>query len=65
MFFVVKDAEKTEAIKEILRKADIQISYNNYKEFMIIVDCEFLKKNAEVLLEIHSLRYKVATEDEE
>ena len=66
MFFVVKDAEKVEVIKGILGKAEIPYSYNNYKEFMIYnVDCEFLKNNTKVLLEIHSLKYKVITEDEE
>jgi len=65
MFFVVKDAEKAEVIKEILGKAEVQFSYNINKEFMIIVDCEFLKNNAKVLREIHSLRYKVVTEYEE
>ena len=66
LVFVIKDAEKAEEIERILKNAEISYSYNNYKEFLINVDCEFLKKNANMLLNIHSLRYnKVVTEEDE
>lgn len=64
MFFSVKDEEKAESIKKILEEKKIEYTYNRYKEFMLSVDAESIKKNAELLNDIHSLRRKVVTDDE-
>lgn len=66
LLFTIKDAEKEEKIRRILDEAKIVFSINSYKEFLINLDAEFIKKHDEVLLEIHSIRFKkVIMEDEE
>ena len=62
--FVVKDDEKAEAIKKKLEENNIDYTYNRYKEFMLNVDVEFIKKNSDLLNEIHSIRNRKVIDDE-
>ncbi len=64
LFFSVKDEEKAESIKKILEEKEIEYTYNRYKEFMLSVDVDSIKKNTDLINEIHSLRHKKVTEDE-
>lgn len=64
LFFSVKDDEKVEAIKKKLEENDIGYTYNRYKEFMLNVDIKSIKKNIELLNEIHTIRNKKVTDDE-
>lgn len=64
LFFSVKDEEKAESIKKILEEKDVEYTYNRYKEFMLSVDVNSIKKNTELINEIHSLRHKKVTDDE-
>lgn len=64
LFFSVKDEEKAESIKKILEEKEIEYTYNRYKEFMLSVDVDSIKKNTELINEIHSLRHKKVTDDE-
>lgn len=64
LFFSVKDEEKAESIKKLLEEKDIEFNYNRYKEFMLSVDVDLIKKNTELINEIHSLRHKKVTDDE-
>jgi hypothetical protein len=64
LFFSVKDDEKVEAIKKKLEENDIGFTYNRYKEFMLNVDIKSIKKNIELLNEIHAIRNKKVTADE-
>ncbi len=63
LHFSVKDDEKVDAIKKILEENEIGYNYNNYKEFMLNVDSKSIKKNAEVIKQIHSIKNKKTTED--
>jgi len=62
--FSVKDDEKVEAIKKKLEENDIGYTYNRYKEFMLNVDSKSIKKNIEILNEIHSIRNKKVSDEE-
>lgn len=64
LFFSVKDEEKAESIKKILEEKEIEYTYNRYKEFMLSVDVDSIKKNTELINEIHSLRHKKVADDE-
>lgn len=64
LFFSVKDDEKVEAIKKKLEENDIGYTYNRYKEFMLNVDIKSIKKNIELLNEVHTIRNKKVTDDE-
>jgi len=64
LFFSVKDEEKAESIKKILEEKEIEYTYNRYKEFILSVDVDSIKKNTELINEIHSLRHKKVTDDE-
>lgn len=64
LFFSVKDDEKVEAIKKKLEEKDIGYTYNRYKEFMLNVDLKSIKKNIELLNEVHAIRIKKVSEDE-
>jgi len=64
LFFSVKDDEKVEAIKKKLEGNDIGYTYNRYKEFMLSVDIKSIKKNIELLNEVHTIRNKKITDDE-
>ncbi|MFH1119500.1 MAG: hypothetical protein V1775_06720 [Bacteroidota bacterium] len=64
LFFSVKDDEKAEAIKKKLEENDIGYTYNRYKEFMLNVDSKSLKKNLEIINEIHSIKNKKASDEE-
>lgn len=64
LFFSVKDDEKAESIKNVLDNKEIEYTYNRYKEFMISVDIDFFKRNADLIKEIHSLRHKKVVNDE-
>ncbi len=63
--FREKDEEKAESIKNVLDKKSIPFTYNKYKEFLIIVDRDFLKKNKDILLYINKLRFSIEPENEE
>ncbi|AHW58990.1 hypothetical protein SAMN05444285_1619 [Draconibacterium orientale] len=64
LFFSVKDDEKVEVIKKKLEENDIGYTYNRYKEFMLNVDIKSLKKNIELLNEVHAIRNNKLTDDE-
>ncbi|PTN10026.1 hypothetical protein C8N47_1026 [Mangrovibacterium marinum] len=64
LFFSVKDDEKVEAIKKKFEENDIGYTYNRYKEFMLNVDIKSIKKNIELLNEVHAIRNKKVVEDE-
>jgi len=64
LFFSVKDEEKAESIKKILEEKEIEYTYNRYKEFMLSVDVDFIKKNTELINEIHSIRHRKSSDDE-
>lgn len=64
LLFSVKDEEKAEAIKKKLEEKDIEYTYNRYKEFMLSVDIESIKKNIDLINEIHSIRHKKVIDDE-
>ena len=64
LFFSVKDEEKAESIKKILEEKEIEYTYNRYKEFMLSVDVDFIKKNTELINEIHSIRHRKNSDDE-
>lgn len=62
--FTVKDEEKAEAIKKLLESKEFSFTYNRYKEFMLNIDTKIIKSNANLLKEIHQIRFKKVTEDE-
>jgi hypothetical protein len=64
LFFSVKDDEKVEAIKKKFEENDIGYTYNRYKDFMLNVDLKSIKKNIDLLNEIHAIRNKKIIEDE-
>lgn len=64
LFFSVKDDEKVEVIKKKLEENDIGYTYNRYKEFMLNVDIKSIKKNIELLNEVHTIRNNKMTDDE-
>jgi len=64
LFFSVKDDEKAEAIKKKFEENDIGYTYNRYKEFMLNVDIKSIKKNIELLNEVHAIRNKKVPDDE-
>jgi len=64
LFFSVKDDEKVEAIKKKLEENEVIYTYNRYKEFMLNVDSKSIKKNIEILNEVHIIRNKKVTDDE-
>lgn len=64
LFFSVKDDEKVEAIKNLLEQSKIEYTFNRYKEFMLLVDEDSIKKHIKLLLTIHNLRCNKAQIDE-
>ena len=59
LWFNEKDEEKEEAIKKFLDSNNIVFSFNNkYKDFSITIDKNFIESNKDILLELHSLRYR-------
>lgn len=62
--FSVKDDEKVETIKKLLESKEFSYTYNRYKEFMLNIDAKIIKSNADLLREIHSIRFKKITEEE-
>lgn len=64
LFFSVKDDEKVEAIKKILEEKDIDYNYNRYKEFMLNVDMKSIKKNIDLINDVHAIRNKKVVDDE-
>ena len=64
LFFSVKDDEKVEEIRKKMEEKNIGYTYNRYKEFMLNVDLKSLKKNLELLNEIHTIRNRKVTDDE-
>jgi hypothetical protein len=55
--FKERDEEKVEAIKSLLDKSSIQYIYNKNKEFLILVDTEFVKKAKDVIIKVHRIRF--------
>lgn len=64
LFFSVKDDEKVETIKKLLESKEFIYTYNRYKEFMLNIDAKIIKSNADLLREIHSIRFKKIAEEE-
>ena len=62
--FTVKDEEKAEEIKKLLESKEFSFTYNRYKEFMLNIDTKIIKSNANLLKEIHQIRFRKVTEDE-
>jgi len=63
--FREKDEEKVETIKNLLDKSSIPFTYNKYKEFLIVIDRDFLKKHKEIVLTINKIRFSSEPEPEE
>lgn len=57
--FKEKDDEKVEAIKSILDKSSVPFTYNKYKEFLIVVDKEFIKKHKDIFVKVNNARYSL------
>lgn len=55
MWFNVKDDEKVELIKKLLDENNIIYNYNKYKDFVINIDTDMVKKNKDVFQKIKSL----------
>jgi hypothetical protein len=55
--FKEKDDEKVEAIKEIFDKSSLPFTYNKYKEFLVVVDKEFIKKHKDIFMKVDSIRF--------
>jgi len=55
--FKERDEEKVEAIKNILDKSSIPFTYNKYKEFLIVIDRDFVKKHKDIILKVNNARY--------
>lgn len=65
LFFSIKDEEKIDIIKKLLEQNDTFYQYNDrYKEFLITVDIDMIKRNRELFLKIHNIRFKKVVEDE-
>lgn len=65
MWFNVKDEEKTEAIKALLTSKNIVYNFSNkYKDFSLTFDEQFIVDYAEILVEMHNIRYKEYTKEE-
>lgn len=65
LFFSIKDEEKIDIVKKILEQDDIFYQYNDrYKEFLITVDIEMIKKSKDIFLKIHAIRFKKIIEEE-
>jgi len=64
LFLSVKDEEKAEIIKKKLEEKEIEYTYNRYKEFMLTVDIDSIKKHSDLILDIHATRFKKVIDDE-
>ena len=62
--FLVKDEEKAEAIKKLLENKEFSFTYNRYKEFLLNVDIKIIKSSVSLLKEIHNIRFKKVTEED-
>lgn len=62
--FSVKDEEKADTIKKYFDEKGFGFTYNRYKEFMLNVDTEIIKSNAELIKKVHEIRFKKETESE-
>jgi hypothetical protein len=60
--FRERDDEKVESIKNILDKSSIPFTYNKYKEFIIVIDRDFIKKHKDIILNINTVRFIVEPE---
>jgi hypothetical protein len=64
LFLSVKDDEKAEIIKKKLDEKEIEYTYNRYKEFMLTVDIDSIKKHSDLILDIHATRFNKVIDDE-
>lgn len=64
MWFNVKDEEKADYVKNILDTASIAFNYNRYKDFVINVDVDMLRKHKSIFQEINEARYKPVLPEE-
>lgn len=55
--FKEKDDEKVEAIKNLLDSVSIPYTYSKYKEFLIVVDKEFINTYRDTFLKINDIRF--------
>lgn len=62
--FRERDDEKVESIKNLLDKSSIPFTYNKYKEFLIVIDRDFVKKHKEIVSTINKIRFSVEPETE-
>lgn len=66
LFFIIKDDEYVEEVKQLLESEGISYSYTRYKEFMITLNIEQLKAKKTLWLKIHNIRFgtkAIAEED--
>lgn len=62
--FNVKDDEKVESIKKIFDENNIVYNYNRYKDFVLNIDAEMIKKYKEVFQKINDIRFKSVVSEE-
>lgn len=59
--FKERDEEKVELIKNTLDNSSIPFTYNKYKEFLIVIDREFVKKHKDIILKVNNIRFSTET----
>jgi len=64
LWFNVKDDEKVESIKKIYDDTGIVYNYNRYKDFVLNIDIEMIKKYIEVFKKINEIRFHNEVTDE-
>jgi len=64
LWFNVKDDEKVDSIKRLFDEENIVYNYNRYKDFVLNIDIEMIKKNRELFLKINNIRFKSIIQDD-
>lgn len=64
LWFNVKDDEKVDSIKRLFDEENIVYNYNRYKDFVLNIDIEMIKKNRELFLKINNIRFKPIIQDD-
>ena len=57
LYFIEKNEEKVEAIKNLSDTFSIPLTYSKYQEFIINVDKDFIKKNKDFFGKVHNIRF--------
>lgn len=64
LWFNVKDDEKVDSIKRLFDEGNIVYNYNRYKDFVLNIDLDMIKKNVDLLLKINNIRFKPIIQDD-